>query len=529
MRVVEETVKKRPAKGYCTHNDINEESKRKKKKKRAYKAIGREDQPIRIDSQSIMEFHAVVLCGPGRALTPFSQLRSTGVCKALLPVANRPMFEYVLDWCEKAFFPKITLVTDEESYEEMNSALENYKLAKTNKKKIESEAEIVGSTEEVFQYATSIDIVSNIASSSGEILSYLKNSNKLQGFENFVILPCDFITNLPPQVLIEAYRNKSDQDIGLVVHYKNSLDIEDKKNTIFPKNYTVYTELEDGQQQLLDIYSKEDTDFHKALKLRTQMSWRYPNSTVGTKLLNSSIYFGSCKQIFEIFERNQLKFNEQYFRTRTISKIFRDLARRSWRHSSLKESISFLIVPQQATFFRSNNLPVLMEANRYFMKLQAQAKGQQAAKEKPIANVGNDSLIGAETELGEKTNVKRTVVGPNCWIGKRVKLTGCLILNDVRIEDDVQLENCIIGHHVIIQPKAKLINCNVESTYQVSKGTQAKGDTLLCFTLEGLVDQNADASDLSLEAVSSTEGDESDLDDDFDDEYVDNADGLFAY
>lgn len=483
-----------------------------------------------------MEFHAVIVCGPGKGLTPFSKIRSTGTTKALLPIANKPMIEYVLDWCEKAFFPKITVITDYSSNDDISLAVEDYKLNKIQKKSIEREIDIVGSTEEVYQYTSSIDVIPVNSTSNGEILNHLYTSYLSTGTlesENFVILPCDFITNLPPQVLIEAYRNKSETDLGLVVHYKNTLDIEDKKNTIFQKNYTIYTELSDGQQQLLDIYSKEDVEFHKALKIRTQMSWKYPNSIISTQLLNSGIYFGSAKQIFQIFKENSSKYNELYFRTRPLSKVYRDLARRSWKHSTSKLTVGFIKIPTQATFFRSNNLPVLMEANRYFMKFQGQKSiplhHSKDKSDKANANISNDSIVGEKVEFGDHTYIKRTVLGTNCKIGKKVKLTGCLILNDVTIEDEVQLENCIIGHHAVIHSKVKLTNCNVESTHDVAKCTQSKGDTLLCFTLEGLVSEDIenaiDDSDLD---GSTTGDDDTDLDD-FDDEYADNADGLFAY
>lgn len=471
-----------------------------------------------------MEFHAVVLCGPGKALLPFLKARSTGIPKALLPVANRPMIEYVLDWCERAFFPKITVVSDSESQADIQQALDAYKHNKTAAKKLDQEAEIVGSAEDVFQYTNSIELLALDTTASGEIIRHLHSSGALGAYKHVVLLPCDFITNLPPQVLIEAYRNRADDDVGVLVHYRNQLDIEDKKTRVFPRNYTIYGLRADGQDQLLDIYSAEDIAFHKSLPIRTQMAWKHSNATVSTKLLNSGVFFGCVDAMWGVFEAHSDRFSDAYFKTHSITKVVRDLARRSWSHSAQGKNVVLLTLPHQAKFLRANNLPVLMEANRYFLKLQAATKAQQL--QTSTANIGADSLVGPDSVLGEKTNVKRSVVGKNCRIGKRVKLTGTLVLDNVTIEDDVLLENCIIGHHVHIQNKVRLTNCNVESTHEVAKGTQAKGDTLLCFTLEGLVEGDESAVESSLESGSS--GSESDYDD-FDDEYGDNSDGLFAY
>jgi translation initiation factor eIF-2B subunit gamma len=464
-----------------------------------------------------MEFHAFILCGPGKILSPFSSVRASGKAKALLPVANTPMIDKVLDWCELAFFPKVTFVVNEESHDDIAIALDNYNQNLKDQLKKESQEES--------PYKTQIDILKIDCEFSGAVFNYL-HKNAIKPFENFVLLPCDFVTNLPPQVLIEAYRNKNDGDVGLLVNYRNKFDIEDKKHKIFPINYTIYAESTDDQAKFLDMYSADDIEFHKALKIRTQMSWRYPNSIISKKLLNSGIFFGSA-DIFDIFDSNPDKFNESYFNCRSVTKVIRDIARRSWRHSQVHETISFLVVPEIATFFRINNIPVLMEANRYIMQQQAVQKAKQqqqqtpAPRDKLAANVGIDSLVGADTVLGERTNVKKTVIGKNCVIGKRVKLTGTLILDNVVIEDDVQLENCIVGSNVIIHTKAKLTNCNVEATHEIQGGSHFKGETLLSLSLEGIIEEMTDSSDDS--------GSESDSESDFSEEYDDNSDGLFDY
>lgn len=453
----------------------------------------------------------MILCGPGRQLSPFSKVRSTGIPKSLLPVANLPMVDYVLDFCENAFFSKITLVCDDESADAIKEALKIYKTAKKSGENGQSEA--------ILSFTNCIDVVVASTSNSGEILLLLHKKNLLGLFEHFVLLPCDFVTNLPPQVLVEAYRSRRESDIGMLVYYKNQLQIEDKKFKIFPKSYTIYSE-DAGQGQLLDYYSSEDVEFHNALKIRTQLMWQHANATVSTRLLNSGIIFGSAKQIFKVMEDHPTKFTETYFSSRPIIKVIRDLARIPWQTTSSKHTFGFMVLPHQAQFIRSNNLPVLLEANRHFLKLQAQS-GRQANKEKTLANVGADSMIGDHTVLGEKTNVKLTVIGANCTIGKRAKLNGCVILDNVTVEDDVQLDNCIVGHDVVIHNKAKLINCYVELTQEIAKGTSAKGETLLCFTLEGLVDDGELAIESSLEGDYSSDYDE--LDDEFD-----NSDGLFA-
>ena len=480
-----------------------------------------------------MEFHAVILCGKGKALMPFSEGRTTGIPKALLPVANKPVIEYVLEWCEKAFFPKITVVCSNESAEAIKEAVEGYK--KMSKSVLGSGEELTTNAKEDKGFSLNIEVLAVDAETTGEVFYYLYEREVFKPFSQFVLLPCDFITNLPPQVLIEAYRNKAYSDIGTLFGYRNQLDIEDRKSQIFPKNYTIYKDLPDGKGVFLDYYTNEDVHFHGALKIRTQMCWRYPSAVISSRILNSSIFFGSVEAISSLLRKEEI--DEHYFKHRPLIKLIRDIARRSWRHSKELETIGFCVLPYQATFCRVNNTPALMEANRYMIKKgnsvslqQQQQQHNLQQKDKTSAQVGTDSLVGENTHLGEKTNVKRTIIGSNCDIGKRVKLTGCLILNNVQINDDVQLENCIIGNGVVIHSKARMVSCNVESTYEVVKNKQAKGETLMCLSIN---DVTEDAAEF---AVSSGEESQSSFDDDsedslgsFEDERGDNTDGLFAY
>lgn len=470
-----------------------------------------------------MEFHAVILCGPGKHLSPLSKVRTTGTLKPLLPLALVPMYEYVLDWCEKAYFSKITLACGEDEKSELDAALQKYIARKSASAALE-DSDPTSDSANTLQFTQSIQVAAYDTASNGEILRQLVQQNEESALDHFVLLPCDFITDLPPQVLIEAYRCRQDTDVGMLVSYRNQLEIEDKKNKIFPKCYTLYSEEQStGYTQLVDYYSNEDIDFHKSLPVRTQLVWKHPNVSMSSRLFNSSIFFGDSKEISNLFNKYHKKFTDGYFSVRPLIKIIRDLARKSWQSRLQESTIGLFVIPDVVPFMRANNLPVYMEANRHFLKIQARELSQGKApahKDKTAANVGADSIVAEGTALGERTNVKRSVVGAGCVIGKRVKLTGCVILDGAVIEDDVQLENTIVGSNAIIHSKSKLVNCNVESTHEVPQATHAKGDTLLCLSLEGLV--------VSEDESSSDDGDDSESSyDDYEAEEID--DGLFGY
>jgi translation initiation factor eIF-2B subunit gamma len=45
-------------------------------------------------------FQALILCGPGESLVPFNS-NPKDFPKALIPIANRPMIWYPLEWCNR--------------------------------------------------------------------------------------------------------------------------------------------------------------------------------------------------------------------------------------------------------------------------------------------------------------------------------------------------------------------------------------------------------------------------------------------
>ncbi|KAL5115484.1 Translation initiation factor eIF-2B subunit gamma [Pleosporales sp. CAS-2024a] len=67
-------------------------------------------------------FQALVLCGPGASFSTFTS-SPHDIPKALLPIANRPMLWYPLDWCYRMGLTDITIVTPPESLDAIEAAM----------------------------------------------------------------------------------------------------------------------------------------------------------------------------------------------------------------------------------------------------------------------------------------------------------------------------------------------------------------------------------------------------------------------
>lgn len=49
--------------------------------------------------------------------------------------------------------------------------------------------------------------------------------------------------------------------------------------------------------------------------------------------------------------------------------------------------------------------------------------------------VGNDSNVGANLKMAEKSCIKKSAIGANCTIGDNVKINNSIIMNNVTIRD----------------------------------------------------------------------------------------------
>lgn len=51
----------------------------------------------------------------------------------------------------------------------------------------------------------------------------------------------------------------------------------------------------------------------------------------------------------------------------------------------------------------------------------------------PRAQISNDTLVGADTRIGERAALKRCVVGRECTIARGARLTGCVVMDGVTV------------------------------------------------------------------------------------------------
>ncbi|PGG96801.1 hypothetical protein AJ79_09446 [Helicocarpus griseus UAMH5409] len=132
-------------------------------------------------------FQALILCGPGVSLNTFTS-NPEEFPKALVPIANRPMVWYPLDWCYRMGITNITLITPKSSQPALEAALsQNPHLTSLPS----PSPSVLAPSDLTFTTGTS------------ELLRLPEVQSCIKS--DFMLLPCDLICDVLGESLLEAW------------------------------------------------------------------------------------------------------------------------------------------------------------------------------------------------------------------------------------------------------------------------------------------------------------------------------------
>lgn len=82
-------------------------------------------------------------------------------------------------------------------------------------------------------------------------------------------------------------------------------------------------------------------------------------------------------------------------------------------------------------------------------------------------DVGNDTVIGSESELGSKTCVFKSIIGKNCKIGNNVTIENAYLFNGVTVKDNCVIRFSVIGEDCVINKNSKILDSCILSDHVV--------------------------------------------------------------
>ncbi|KAF7188309.1 putative translation initiation factor eIF-2B subunit gamma [Pseudocercospora fuligena] len=240
---------------------------------------------------------AIILCGPGESLSTFTSIPKD-FPKALIPIANRPMVWYPLDWCYRMGINDITLVTPPESQQALESALATHPALTSlpsPKPELIAPADLTPTT------------------GTGLLLRLPEVQKAITS--DFVVLPCDLISELDGTRLIQQWMTLNPLSIsargtkrkgGLAVFYpthglegishkKDETDFIATVPLDVPAVPAPQGSLRPDIEQLAiamptDTLNDKVEDGKGTFQLRSQLSGKYGRVNMKTKHRDAHIY-----------------------------------------------------------------------------------------------------------------------------------------------------------------------------------------------------------------------------------------------
>ncbi|KAK4982956.1 Translation initiation factor eIF-2B subunit gamma [Elasticomyces elasticus] len=549
-------------------------------------------------------FQALILCGPGVSLNTFTS-NPKEFPKALVPIANRPMVWYPLDWCYRMGVTDITLITPPESAPALETALaQNPHLTALPAPRPE-----IVAPEGLTQ-----------TTGTGEIFRFLEVQKVIKS--DFILLPCDLICELDGSALLEAWMvleaglgsatggiadsalapvslggEKSGRRGGLGVWYPvkglEGISMQGEEtdfiattalppSVVPPPEGSPRSEIHKLVLSIPTDTVKDLTEEHSnQFPIRHSLLKKHGRIKVKTSHRDAHIYVFPF-WVLEMMRKNEFdsvaedvlgwwaKAGWQYglgdkFGLREILQGKQkasetedgmissgqledniDLASLSTTHTTtiarpvqhdpdafasrvpnaakpmFGQQAPLMIPPLLAYVQRSSAPPTstdLKLIRRVDTRELLLSVSLRLAKLPPITETSSpfahaakiatpellpqrsrveatDCLLADNVAVSERVNIKECVIGAGCSIGAGSRLTRCLLMDGVTVGENVQLSGCIVGRRARIdgggakdEDKTKLTDCDVQGSFAVEWGTEAKNEKFMVF--EGLSDEGS--------------------------------------
>ncbi|KAI9310687.1 nucleotide-diphospho-sugar transferase [Dichotomocladium elegans] len=418
----------------------------------------------------LSEFQAVVLAGYGSTNRLYPICDEDNMPKALLPVGNKPIISYVLEWLEKAGIHDAILLIQ-------SSGTAHHKLSAYISRN--------------YQGSVHCNVVPvDEDCGTADALRVIKD--KID--RDFIVVPCDLMTDLEPRDFLDAHRIR-DSTLS-AVFYESALSEAAKDDS----GLAPYVGISPAQSALVyKVPRSEDDDF----SMRMSLLKKFPRVRVHTNLYDAHLYIFKrwvldmvvdkekissisedlipmlvkCQYQKKMVEREDVKKYASAYKPLLNSALSLSTTNSEQQEEEFNSPVSTHAYVYRGGFCsRGNTIASYSELNRHTTKQGMPVTRVPATAEvAPKTQVGNDSMIGEHTKIDERSSVKKSCVGAHCVIGKNVKIANSVIMDNVVIADNAKVDGCIICNNAKVLEKAVLKDCDVAAEYVVKKDSKWHG------------------------------------------------------
>ncbi|KAJ3071835.1 hypothetical protein HDU98_004726 [Podochytrium sp. JEL0797] len=467
------------------------------------------------------EFQGVILAGSGAKLFP---LIDESCPKALLPLANKPMLFYQLEWFEAAMINDIMIVCQEDAHKKINNYI--YNVLNVSERYPNCKIEVIK--------------VKGSGSVSADALRHVANRIKT----DFIVMSCDTITNYPPNKLLDVFRIQSPTFTALF-HEPLKPDGEAAGSKSKDDDLIEYIAIDHSTCRLLFSVAGDEVD--DELPVRMSILDKFPVVNIHTKLRDAHLYVfkhwvidflakskiqsikdelipllthfqysekvlkreGAVKYLtapsnFDHFytSRHQSSTGGGFVNATHSTSMFthfqnqtqnmtnppsaasstillEDIPNMDEESDFHKHIVCTALVAKEGYCFRVNSVQNYLEGSRTLIKtLTAEELVPRSVERQKGCQVG-DSLMGESCRVAEKSSIKKSVIGNHCVIGKNVKIINSVLLDHCVVEDKVVLEGTVVCANSQVLEMCNLKDCQVASSVTIEKEVQGKGETFI--------------------------------------------------
>jgi UDP-3-O-[3-hydroxymyristoyl] glucosamine N-acyltransferase len=141
----------------------------------------------------------------------------------------------------------------------------------------------------------------------------------------------------------------------------------------------------------------------------------------------------------------------------------------------------FITQPGQYTL-RANSLPTYLLLNQYIALLAPEPKKHPSSKTGSKTSVGQDSLVAANCTLGERVQIRRSILSSGVVVASRSMIRGSVVMEGVaigekcpltyQINGSAKLEGCVVCRGAKIGEKVSLTDCFVGAGFHVEDNSK---------------------------------------------------------
>ncbi|XP_049630799.1 translation initiation factor eIF-2B subunit gamma [Suncus etruscus] len=420
-----------------------------------------------------MEFQAVVMAvGGGSRMTDLT----SSIPKPLLPVGNKPLIWYPLNLLERVGFEEVIVITTRDVQKALSAEL-----------KMKMKTDIVCISDEADM---------GTADSLRHIYPKLKT--------DVLVLSCDLITDVALHEVVDLFRAHNASLAMLMRKGQDCLQPvpgqKGKKKAVEQRDFIG---VDSTGKRLLFMANEADLD--EELVIKGSILQKHPRIRFHTGLVDAHLYclkkyvvdflmenktitsirselipylvrkqFSSAasqqgqEEKEEDLKKKELKSKDIYdfMKEAPCDPCWNAYRGDNWEDFSRSRVRCYVHIMKEGICSRVSTLGLYMEANRQVPKLLPILCPEESLvhSSAQIVNkhlVGVHSLIGPDTQVGEKSSIKTSVIGSSCVIRDRVTITNCLLMNSVTVEEGSNIQGCVICNNAVIEKGAEVKDCLV--------------------------------------------------------------------